>query len=80
MTCDPRPSSRHPGGVNAFFGDNHGVFLPDSLDYVIYQHIMTPDGHKAGQRCEMPNPPTSGANLAWDLDGNPSILDPGKLP
>lgn len=39
-----RPSSRHPGGVVVAFADGHTRFLNESLSYVIYQHLMTPDG------------------------------------
>jgi len=42
-----RPSSNHPGGVNAVFCDGHLKFLSESIDYVVYQLLMTPDGRNA---------------------------------
>jgi prepilin-type N-terminal cleavage/methylation domain-containing protein len=38
----PRPASHHPAGVVATFCDGHTVFLPESIDYNVYVHIMTP--------------------------------------
>ncbi len=43
-----RPSSRHPGGVNALFCDGHCRFIADTIDYDVYCHLMTPNGNKAG--------------------------------
>ena len=43
-----RPSSRHPGGVVASFCDGHQQFLSEDIEYVVYQHLMTPDSAKAG--------------------------------
>ena len=37
-----RPSSAHPGGVNAFFCDNHYRFLSEEMDYHVYTQLMTP--------------------------------------
>ncbi len=62
-----RPSSRHPGGVNVYFGDGHGAFLAETLDYLIYQHLMTPYGKKAG---------TLGQMSGWDDGVDPSLTDP----
>jgi len=45
----PRPSSRHPGGVVATFCDGHHQFLREDIDYLTYQHLMTPDGQGAGR-------------------------------
>lgn len=45
----PRPSSRHPGGVNATFCDGHQQFLHEEIDYLTYQHLMTP--HSMGAGC-----------------------------
>ncbi len=68
----PRPSSRHPGIVNVFYCDGHGRPLSDSLDYLIYQHLMTPWGSKAAQDAEMNATPT-----LPNLRTQP--LDPGNL-
>jgi len=74
----PRPSSRHPGGVNAFFCDGHGTFLSETMDYLLYQHLMTPNGHKAGRIAEMNTAPSL-PNLAWETANRPSVLDPGDV-
>ncbi len=37
-----RPSSAHPGGVNAFFVDNHYRFLSEEMAYNVYTQLMTP--------------------------------------
>jgi hypothetical protein len=37
-----RPSSAHPGGVNAFFVDNHYRFLNEEMEYRTYTQLMTP--------------------------------------
>ncbi|MHC4404330.1 MAG: DUF1559 family PulG-like putative transporter [Planctomycetota bacterium] len=74
MGFHPRPSSFHPGGVNVFFGDEHSVFLKDTIEYLTYQHVMTPFGRRAAQRAGMSPPPAAGVpNLLSD------ILDPGKV-
>jgi len=74
----PRPSARHPGGVNVYFGDGHGAFLAETLDYLIYQHLMTPYGKKAGTAAQMDGwdtgtQPTTHTNLIFD------IVDPGDF-
>jgi prepilin-type N-terminal cleavage/methylation domain-containing protein/prepilin-type processing-associated H-X9-DG protein len=66
----PRPSSRHPGGVNAVFCDVHARFLAEQIDYLVYQHLMTPWSRKAGQIAEM-NPSPTLPNLRT------SVYDPG---
>lgn len=43
-----RPSSLHPGGVVASFCDGHSQFIREDMDYLVYQHLMTPDGKAAG--------------------------------
>lgn len=45
----PRPSSGHPGVVNAMFADGHGGTLNDRIDFVVYVRLITPNGVKAGQ-------------------------------
>jgi type II secretory pathway pseudopilin PulG len=37
-----RPSSNHPGGVNAIFCDSHLQFLSDELAYHVYTRLMSP--------------------------------------
>ena len=48
-----RPSSNHPGGVNACFCDGHMMFLSEDVDYAAYQHMMTPDSREAGVSGEL---------------------------
>lgn len=37
-------SSNHGGGVVAFFADGHYQFIRDTIDYPVYQALMTPNG------------------------------------
>ncbi|MDZ7619652.1 MAG: DUF1559 domain-containing protein, partial [Patescibacteria group bacterium] len=37
-------SSNHGGGSVAFFADGHFQFIRDTIDYTVYQAIMTPNG------------------------------------
>ena len=37
-----RPSSYHPGGVNATFADGHTQWLREDIDYMVYVQLMTP--------------------------------------
>ncbi len=39
-----RPSSAHVDGVNAAFGDGATRFIIDTIDYRVYQALMTPRG------------------------------------
>jgi prepilin-type processing-associated H-X9-DG protein len=36
-----RPSSWHPGGVNAAYGDGRVDFLNETIDYKVYRELMT---------------------------------------
>lgn len=38
-----RPSSHHSGGVNVSFADKHTTFLRETIDYRVYQQLMTPN-------------------------------------
>ena len=67
-----RPSALHPGGVLAFFADGHGQFLSEGIDYLIYQHLMTPYGQRAAQVAEMNQTPTL-PNLLN------TVFDPGDI-
>jgi prepilin-type N-terminal cleavage/methylation domain-containing protein/prepilin-type processing-associated H-X9-DG protein len=52
-----RPASNHPGGsVNVIFADGHGRAIEPSIDYLVYQQLMTPNGAK----CVDPTDWTSG--------------------
>jgi prepilin-type processing-associated H-X9-DG protein len=68
----PRPSSRHPGGANVLFCDGRAEFLAETIDYLVYQHLMTPDSRKAGRIAGM-NPSPTRPNLRT------SVLDPGDM-
>ena len=54
----PRPSSRHPGGVNAYWCDGHNSFLSDGIAYLTYQQIVTPWSEKAARDAGMNATPT----------------------
>ncbi len=41
-----RPSSNHVGGVMVSYCDGHQQFLSERIDYVTFQHLMTPDSNK----------------------------------
>ncbi len=45
-----RPSSKHQGGVNVVFCDQHARFVGDTIDYLVYALMMTP----AGAGCQPP--------------------------
>jgi prepilin-type N-terminal cleavage/methylation domain-containing protein len=42
-----RPASNHPAGAfNVIFADGHGLSIQPDIDYLVYQQLMTPNGHK----------------------------------
>jgi len=45
----PRPSSLHPGGVNAFFVGGNGKLLATQIDTLVYAQLITWDGLRKGQ-------------------------------
>ena len=49
-----RPSSNHPGGVNAAFADGHMSWLRQDIDYQVYVQLMT------SRHADSPNVP-----MAW---------------
>lgn len=60
-----RPSSLHQGGVITAFCDGSTRFLSDRTDYLVFAHMMTPDGaavREAGS--EKPIPPPYRAIIA----------------
>lgn len=42
-----RPSALHRGGVNVCFADRHTEFLRETIDYHVYQQLLTPHGLKS---------------------------------
>ena len=46
MPAFARPASNHGSGVNVIFCDGRGQFLRDSIDYVVYQQLITTNGKK----------------------------------
>ncbi|MGD9125816.1 MAG: DUF1559 domain-containing protein [Planctomycetia bacterium] len=42
-----RPSSYHPGGVNAAYCDGHADFMSDGIDYRVFAQLMAADDSKA---------------------------------
>jgi prepilin-type processing-associated H-X9-DG protein len=48
-----RPSSYHPGGVNAVFADGRTVFLNEEITYYVYQQLMTPHGTESDMPLHM---------------------------
>lgn len=42
-----RPSSNHAAGVNVAFADNQQRFVSDTIDYRVYQAMLTPEGKKS---------------------------------
>jgi len=43
----PRPSSLHPGGVVMSFTDGRQTFVRESIEYGVYQQLLTPYSEKA---------------------------------
>jgi prepilin-type processing-associated H-X9-DG protein len=56
-----RPASNHSGGVNVAFCDGHTGFIPDTIDYIVYQQLMTPNGRRCVDPLDWDQIPTGGA-------------------
>jgi prepilin-type processing-associated H-X9-DG protein len=41
-----RPASNHSGGVNVAFADGHTQFMRDTIEYLVYQQLLTSHGAK----------------------------------
>jgi prepilin-type processing-associated H-X9-DG protein len=54
-----RPASSHNGGVNVAFCDTHVKLISDTIEYIVYQQLLTTNGSK----CEDPR------------DHNPKLQD-----
>ena len=64
MPAFARPASNHGGGVNVIFCDGRGQFLRDSIDYIVYQQLITTNGKK----CVDPMDPSQDPPLQPILD------------
>jgi prepilin-type N-terminal cleavage/methylation domain-containing protein/prepilin-type processing-associated H-X9-DG protein len=65
-----RPTSAHPGGANFAFCDGHIQFLSESMDYLTYTLLMTPNGSNARK---------PGAGGAIPTVFTTTILDDGRI-
>jgi prepilin-type processing-associated H-X9-DG protein len=63
-----RPSSGHPGGVNAMFCDAHLRFISEDIDYRVYTHLMTPNG--AAVVIDSGPTPHTAREAAWTYELN----------
>ncbi len=62
-----RPSSRHPGGAVVSFCDGRTQFVNERINYLVYQHLMTPDSEEAGLATGMdPELPGNLINTVYD--------------
>ena len=48
----PRPSSNHPGVVNAAWCDGRGTSINQRINQNVYARMLTPDGQRLGQRID----------------------------
>ncbi|QGJ69292.1 Hypothetical protein PBC10988_9650 [Planctomycetales bacterium 10988] len=59
-----RPKSRHPGGVNVVFCDQHTKFLPDEIDWFTYSALYSPAGTRIPTTNAGPRDYTDPQNVA----------------
>ena len=45
--ANARPSSNHPGGVNAAFAGGRALFLAEKIDYNVFRALMTPNDKRS---------------------------------
>jgi prepilin-type N-terminal cleavage/methylation domain-containing protein/prepilin-type processing-associated H-X9-DG protein len=55
-----RPSSNHPGGVNAVFCDGHMRFIAEDIGYNVYTQLMTPNQNNVTLSLTPTTPKTAG--------------------
>ena len=67
-----RPSSNHPGGVNAAFADGSVNFISERIDYRVYCQLMTSDSSRLGEPGGAEGPPP-GAKWAADAVDSASL-------
>jgi prepilin-type N-terminal cleavage/methylation domain-containing protein len=61
-----RPSSTHPGGVNAYFCDNHYRFLSEEMGYHVYTQLMTPKQSKLRLNLSGSTPTSPPSGQIWN--------------
>lgn len=68
----PKPgnaASRHPGGVVVTFCGGNTRFVSEDISYLVYQHLMTPDGKAVWRK--------AGSNsIGWNAEG---VLDEAAI-
>ncbi len=67
LTDYARPSSNHPGGVDAVFCDGHTQFIRQDIQYFVYQTLMVTNAQKADAPAGMANT-TAGTNWQYILN------------
>jgi prepilin-type N-terminal cleavage/methylation domain-containing protein len=67
-----RPSSEHPEIFIAAFCEGNARELRESIDYRVYQQLMTPDGLKAA----LPGAPNDPLEKRWQNTGKPRFMVP----
>jgi prepilin-type N-terminal cleavage/methylation domain-containing protein len=72
-TVYPRPSSNHVGGVMVSYCDGHQQFLNERIDYLTFQHLMTPDSAKVWDNGWRPGGSSVSASGPHPL---PAFVDP----
>jgi prepilin-type N-terminal cleavage/methylation domain-containing protein len=63
-----RPSSYHPGGVNAAFCGGEVLFLREDIDYKVYEQLMTADGKHSDMQGPTTDPNAPINYLLQDAD------------
>ncbi|MEM8866500.1 MAG: DUF1559 domain-containing protein, partial [Planctomycetota bacterium] len=60
-----RPASNHPGGsINAVFADSHAHSIAPSIDYTVYQRLLTSNGRKCVDPRQHDDPNTTAIETA----------------
>ena len=58
-----RPSSYHAQGVNMAFGDGHGKFISETINYAVYTQLLTSAGSRSA---DAPTPSRPNGNILLD--------------
>jgi prepilin-type N-terminal cleavage/methylation domain-containing protein len=66
-----RPAGDHGEGVNVIYCDNHGGFVRQDIDYIVYQQLLTSNGRK----CIDPLDPNSASQAIQDFRNAPPLAE-----